>query len=121
MTRTFQQLQAEIAALTVEAHAVREKEIRDVVGRIKQAISFYGLTAADLGLSGASRGAPKAADKAPTAPASGRAAGRPGSAGSKVAVKYRDKAGNTWTGRGSQPRWLKAAVAGGAKLDDFKV
>src|SRR6478752_3698584 len=30
-----------------------------------------------------------------------------------VAVKYRDKAGNTWTGRGRMPRWLVAAMKGG--------
>ena len=38
----------------------------------------------------------------------------------KVAVKYRDKAGNTWTGRGRMPRWLTAATKGGkAKKEDF--
>jgi DNA-binding protein H-NS len=39
-----------------------------------------------------------------------------------VAVKYRDKAGNTWTGRGRMPRWLVAATKGGkAKKEDFLV
>lgn len=44
--------------------------------------------------------------------------GRGGSRG-KVAVKYRDKDGNTWTGRGRMPRWLAAATKGGRanKLD----
>jgi DNA-binding protein H-NS len=47
--------------------------------------------------------------------------GRRGSHG-KVAVKYRDKAGNTWTGRGRMPRWLTAATKGGkAKKEDFLV
>ena len=27
--------------------------------------------------------------------------------GRKVAIKYRDRAGNTWTGRGAQPVWLR--------------
>jgi H-NS histone family len=27
--------------------------------------------------------------------------------GRKVAVKYRDKEGNTWAGRGAQPVWLR--------------
>src|SRR5215831_6802050 len=31
----------------------------------------------------------------------------------KVAVKYRDGAGNTWTGRGRMPRWMVAATKGG--------
>lgn len=41
---------------------------------------------------------------------------------SKVAAKYRNQAtGETWSGRGLQPKWLKAAIAGGAKLTDFTV
>jgi len=48
----------------------------------------------------------------------GRSAGKRG----KVAVKYRDNAGNTWTGRGRMPRWLVAATRGGkAKKEDFLV
>ena len=62
-------------------------------------MSDYGLTVADLG----SR-APKAAKT------------------SKVAAKYRNQATNeTWSGRGLQPKWLKAAIASGAKIEDFHV
>jgi DNA-binding protein H-NS len=40
----------------------------------------------------------------------------------KVAVKYRDSAGNTWTGRGRMPRWMVAATKGGkAKKEDFLI
>ena len=39
-----------------------------------------------------------------------------------VAVKYRDSAGNTWTGRGRMPRWMTAATKGGkAKKEDFLI
>ena len=41
--------------------------------------------------------------------------------GRKVPIKYRDKAGNTWAGRGAQPRWLTAAIKAGAKRDAFLV
>ena len=41
--------------------------------------------------------------------------------GRKVPIKYRDKAGNTWAGRGAQPRWLTAAIKAGAKRDDFLI
>jgi hypothetical protein len=41
--------------------------------------------------------------------------------GRKVAVKYRDDAGNTWAGRGAQPVWLREKLKGGAKLEDFAV
>src|SRR6185295_214749 len=36
--------------------------------------------------------------------------------GRKVAIKYRDKSGNTWAGRGVQPRWLREKLKAGAKL-----
>jgi DNA-binding protein H-NS len=41
--------------------------------------------------------------------------------GRKAPIKYRDRAGNTWAGRGAQPRWLTAAIKAGAKRDDFLV
>jgi DNA-binding protein H-NS len=41
--------------------------------------------------------------------------------GRKVAVKYRDKSGNTWAGRGAQPVWLRDKLKAGAKLEDFAV
>jgi DNA-binding protein H-NS len=41
--------------------------------------------------------------------------------GRKVAIKYRDKEGNTWAGRGAQPVWLREKLKAGAKLEDFAV
>lgn len=35
-------------------------------------------------------------------------------------VKYSDGLGNSWTGRGPQPRWLKEAVAAGKTLDELR-
>ena len=53
------------------------------------------------------------------AKAASKAAAKPGA---KVAPKYRDTAtGQTWSGRGLQPNWLKAALAAGRKIDDFRV
>lgn len=41
--------------------------------------------------------------------------------GAKRPVKYRDEAGNTWTGVGQRPRWLRARILAGASLEDFGV
>jgi H-NS histone family len=41
--------------------------------------------------------------------------------GRKVAIKYRDKSGNTWAGRGAQPVWLREKLKAGAKLKNFAV
>ena len=51
---------------------------------------------------------------------SGRKKGR-ATKGRKVAAKYRDSEGNTWAGRGAQPRWLTAAIKAGKKRDDFLI
>lgn len=41
---------------------------------------------------------------------------------STVAPKFKDPAtGACWSGRGLQPKWLRAAIAGGATLDSFRV
>jgi DNA-binding protein H-NS len=42
--------------------------------------------------------------------------------GVKVKPKYRDaKTGDTWAGRGVQPRWLTAALKSGRKLENFLI
>src|SRR5262245_13848588 len=41
--------------------------------------------------------------------------------GRRAPIKYRDKSGNVWAGRGAQPRWLTAAIKAGAKRDDFLI
>jgi DNA-binding protein H-NS len=48
--------------------------------------------------------------------------GRGGSLkGRKVPIKYRDRSGNTWAGRGAQPVWLREKLKAGAKIEDFAV
>lgn len=75
---------------------MRSKEVAGVIGRIKEAIKHYGLTAADLGYG-------KAAS-----PASTNSGAK---ATTKGVAKYMDKAtGKTWTGRGKPPSWIAAAA-----------
>jgi DNA-binding protein H-NS len=51
----------------------------------------------------------------------GRRGRRSAMKGRRVPVKYRDKEGNTWAGRGAQPRWLSEKLKAGAKIEDFAV
>ena len=63
----------------------------------------YGLTVADIG--------GKAARQRQIASGTAR-----------LPAKYRNAStGETWSGRGLQPRWLKAALASGKKLTDFAI
>jgi DNA-binding protein H-NS len=36
------------------------------------------------------------------------------------AIRYRDAYGNTWSGAGDMPPWLKRAVAAGQSIDHFQ-
>lgn len=97
---TLKDLLAQRAALDEEISQTKDRERAEAIAKVRSLMSEYGLTVADLSMR-----APKA--------------GKPAS---KVAVKYRNKAtGETWSGRGLQPKWLKAAINAGAKLDEFHV
>jgi DNA-binding protein H-NS len=62
-----------------------------------------------------------AKSKLPTAETPAKAARKSKPPAKKaVAIKYRDGE-STWSGRGSQPRWLKAGLAEGKRLEDFAV
>ncbi|MBF6025954.1 H-NS family nucleoid-associated regulatory protein [Lysobacter niastensis] len=56
------------------------------------------------------------------APAAARSR-KPRKALGKVAAKYRNPAnpGETWSGRGKQPRWMAAYTATGRKPEDFLI
>jgi DNA-binding protein H-NS len=57
-----------------------------------------------------------------TKPATGRKSTKGYKLG-KVAPKYRNPAnpGETWAGRGQQPKWLAAETAKGRKLEEFLI
>ncbi|MDM0015057.1 H-NS family nucleoid-associated regulatory protein [Variovorax sp. J22P168] len=101
MAQTYKQIQKQIEQLQRQAETLRTSEIKGVVERIKVAIAHYGLTAAHLGLAAAS---PKSAGK--------RSA--------KASTQFSDGAGNSWSGRGPRPRWLREALAAGRSIEEFR-
>lgn len=74
----------------------------------------YGLTLADLVQVGSARGARAGATPGP---------GKRGKQGPRgpAPIKFRGPNGETWSGRGLTPRWLKALEARGKKRDQFAV
>lgn len=99
---SLKELIAQREALEHEIERTRQKERSDAIQKVRALMDEYGLTAADL----TSRKSVKAG----------------GGKGKKVAAKYRNPAtGETWSGRGLQPKWLQAAIASGRKLTDFSV
>jgi len=100
---TVAELLAQKVSIEKQIADAQREEKAGAIAQVKSLMAQYGLTAADL----SSRSA-----AAPRGPKSG----------AKVPAKYRNAAtGDAWSGRGLQPKWLKAALASGKKLSDFAV
>ena len=100
---TVAELLAQKAAIEKQIADAQREEKAGAIAQVRALMAQHGLTLADLS----------------SRPAS---VARGPKAGGKVAAKYRNAAtGDTWSGRGLQPNWLKAALAGGQKLSDFAV
>lgn len=100
---TLQELLSQRAELEKQILETQRAERAEAIAKIKALMAEYGLTLADL---------------------SSRAAAAPKTAagGRKAPVKYRNAAtGDTWSGRGLQPNWLRAELAAGRQLSDFAV
>ena len=99
---TLQDLLAQKQALEKEIESTKKHHRAEAVAKVRALMAEFGLTTADLGGKSASKSS----------------AGKSG----KVAVKYRNAAtGDSWSGRGLQPKWLKAALAAGRRIEDFSV
>ena len=99
---TLKELLAQKEAIEQQIEQTKKSERGAAVNKVRAMMAEYGLTVADLG---------------------GKSAGKTKSGGTgKVPAKYRNAStGESWSGRGLQPRWLKAALASGKKLSDFVI
>lgn len=102
MTMNVKDLIAQRAELDRQIEQAQRAERAEAIAKVKEIMTTHGLTLADL----SGRAAPK----------------QEKGAARKVAAKYRDpETGNTWSGRGLQPKWLRNALAAGRTLADFAV
>jgi DNA-binding protein H-NS len=116
MTKTYAQIVKQIEVLKQDAEKIRRKEVEGVIGRIREAISVYSLSADDLGF-GSKKA--KTAGKAAVAKTLKRRGAK--AAKAPAVVKFRNETGGTWGGRGKRPQWLRDALAAGKTLADFAV
>lgn len=102
---TLAELLAQKAELERQIAEQSRAEREQAIAQVRQLMAQHGLTMADIG--GSLRPPPPRPARGPQA-------------ASKVAPKYRHpETGETWSGRGLQPNWLKAALAAGRSLSDF--
>lgn len=98
---TLQELLSQKAELERQIVETQRQERSDAIAKVRALMAEHGLSATDL------------SNKMAPAVRTGVR---------KVAAKYRNQAtGDTWTGRGLQPKWLKAALAEGKTLKDFTI
>ncbi len=94
------ELLAQKAVIEQQIAEAQRAERAGAIAKVRALMAEHGLTVADLSSKTA---APKRT-------------------GSKVAPKYRNaETGDTWSGRGLQPKWLKAALASGETIGDFTI
>ncbi len=99
---TLNDLLAQRAALEKQIADAQREERGTAIAKVRALMTEHGLSLADLSTRTASAG--------------------PRKSSGKVAAKYRNPAsGDTWSGRGLKPNWLRAAVENGANINDFAI
>lgn len=90
---TIRELQERRALLDAEIQRLQRATRTENLARLKSLMAEAGLTVSDL------------TRKVPA----------------KVPAKYADGVGNSWSGRGLKPVWLREKLAAGATLESFAV
>lgn len=115
---TSRELMAESETLRKQAEAMLSKERPAALAATREAVSIFGFTAAELGLS-----KPNSISKKMGKPAMAGAPAAKKPVKKKVtgAPRFADGSGNSWSGRGPRPSWFKAAIADGMSEDALRV
>tara|TARA_R110000868_G_scaffold587_3_gene4235 strand:+ start:1043 stop:1360 length:318 start_codon:yes stop_codon:yes gene_type:complete len=104
---SINELLAQKAELEHQIAEQTRSERASAISQIKTLMSTYGLAPGDI-----------VTDSEKVASSTARRKSTPRG---PVAPKYRSDTGDTWSGRGLKPRWLTAAMAGGARLEQFAI
>jgi len=100
---TYSELMAEALKLMAQAEQARKDELSSVVADIKSQMKKFGITLADLG--GTASGAKRAGKSKSSAPA-----------------KFRGPNGELWAGGpGRKPEWVRAVLASGKSVEEFRI
>ncbi len=99
---SYSELMAQAQSLMAQAEQARKNELAEVIAGIKNQMKQYGITVSDLG--GASGGTKKSKSK------------------SSAPAKFRGPNGELWAGGpGRKPEWVRAVLASGKSIEDFRI
>ncbi|MCB2017940.1 MAG: H-NS histone family protein [Hydrogenophaga sp.] len=99
---TYSELMAQAQALMNQAEQARKNELASVIADIKAKMKQFGITVADLGGVAGGKKAAKSKSKAP--------------------AKFRGPNGELWAGGpGRKPEWVRAVLAAGKSIEDYRI
>lgn len=99
---SYSELMAQAQSLMAQAEQARKDELSAVIADIKAKMKQFGITVADLG--GATGGK------------------KVGKSKSSAPAKYRGPSGELWAGGpGRKPEWVRAVLASGKSIEDFRI
>lgn len=128
-------LETQIAALQKRAAQVRSKQYKKAIEEVVALMKAFGITLDEVKKAANNiatrvkaaktpkrRGRPrKSAATKKAVKKAAKKAGKAKASRKPAPVKYKGTGGETWSGRGKQPVWLRAQIEGGKKLEDFTV
>jgi DNA-binding protein H-NS len=85
------------------------------LAQLREQMAAYGITAEELSRPAARAAQPRRPLARAASPTKSKKPAVPSPA------KYRGPQGQTWTGRGTAPKWLNELVAGGKTREDFLI
>ena len=112
------ELQGQIEKLQKQANDIKAREFDKTVAEIKAQMLAFGISVKDLTTTkpaGKGKGKADKPVRVTKANSGAKKAAKP------VEAKYRGPNGESWSGRGLMPKWMKALVVEGKSKQDFAV
>ena len=107
-------IQLQIEKLQKQAAQIKAKEFHKTVAEIRKKMEAFGITVKDIQSPGKSKIKTSASSR------SAKSAGKK-ITGASVAAKFKGPDGQSWTGRGLTPRWLKTLIDSGHAKEEFLI
>lgn len=98
------EIQKQIAELQAQAAEIKTREFNEKIAMIKETMATYGISMEDI--QGKSAKAPKSGGKTSASPAP---------------AKFKGPNGESWSGRGLAPKWLKGLIDQGHTKDEYLI
>lgn len=101
MSSSLIEIQAQIAALQAQESEIKSREMDEKIAQIREIMTAYGITIDQL--KGKTTKVPSSKSSNPAQP------------------KFTGPNGESWTGRGLTPKWMKSLIEAGHSKEEFLI